>query len=303
MRSRDLELAALFALLKVKPSSGSWGELAAEVAYEGSAERVLSRDLDDGALFERVDKDALLSAAMEEVEQWSRQGLRLVTVLDDEYPARLLDIRETPPFLFYDGELRLDDRGMSIVGTRDASPQGLTHARHAAEYLVEEGLTVISGLATGIDAAAHTAALDAGGRTVAFVGSGILKQYPRENSDLQGRIASQGLVFSQFYPHHPPTQETFPIRNASMSGYGLATIIIEAGEHSGTRIQARLAVGHGRPLILSSKVARETVWGSKLVGVPNVYVASTISELKGCIQEVLSAPSRLSTALEAMALA
>jgi len=301
MEAREREAAALFALLKVKPRHLTWGEIASEVAYEGSAVRALRSILEDGALIRSFDEDELIAEAAATVACWGYEGRRFVTVLDEAYPARLLDIRETPPFLFYDGMLMAEDRGMSVVGSRHATSQGLAHARAIAEYLVEQGLTVIAGLASGIDTAAHQAALSAGGRTVAFIGTGITKHYPSSNAALQEQIAERGLVLSQFYPDQPPTQQTFPIRNAAMSGYGLATIIVEAGEKSGTRIQARLAVGHGRPLILSSKVASGTRWGAELVGMPNVFVASTLSELKGRVQEVLAAPDRLSSALAALA--
>lgn len=300
MEARDREAAALFALLKAKPRGLSWGDVAGEVALEGSALAVLRSVLDDGALISAFDEEHLLLEAAAEVARWAYQGLEFVTVLDDTYPARLLDIREAPPFLFYEGQLNPRDRGMSVVGSREASSHGINRARAVAEYLVDEGLTVIAGLALGIDTAAHQAALAAGGRTVALIGNGITKQYPSENALLQQQIAERGLVLSQFYPDQPPTQQTFPTRNASMSGYGMATIIIEAGEKSGTRIQARLAVGHGRPLILSSTVATGTQWGAALVGLPNVYVASSLAELKDCVQEVLAAPDRLSSALAAL---
>ncbi|MFT4029868.1 MAG: DNA-processing protein DprA [Protaetiibacter sp.] len=301
MDAREREAAALFALLKAKPRDLTWGEIASEVAYEGSAVRALRSILDDGALIRSFDEDELIVEAAAMIALWGDQGHRFVTVLDEAYPARLLDIRETPPFLFYEGVLSNDDRGMSVVGSRDATPQGIAQAGAVAEYLVEQGLTVIAGLAAGIDTAAHKAALGAGGRTVAFIGTGIAEHYPSGNASLQQQIAKRGLVLSQFYPDQPPTQQTFPIRNAAMSGYGLATIIVEAGEKSGTRIQARLAVGHGRPLILSSKVATGTKWGADLIGMPNVYIASTLAELKDCVQEVLAAPDRLSSALAALA--
>lgn len=301
MDERDRETAALFVLLKAKPRGVTWGEIASEVAFEGSADTVLREMLDDGALIKSIDEDALINEAAAEVARWNSQGLRFLTVLDDEYPSRLLDIREAPPFLFYDGTVLGEDRGMSVVGSRDATHQGLALTRAVAEYLVDQGLTIIAGLASGIDTVAHQSALDAGGRTVAFIGTGITRRYPRENAKLHEQITEHGLVLSQFYPEQAPTQQTFPMRNASMSGYGLATIIVEAGEKSGTRIQARLAVGHGRPLILSSRVATGTKWGDALVGMPNVYVASTLAELKDCVQEVLAAPRRLSTALAALA--
>lgn len=297
MNPRDRETAALFALLKVRPGGVSWGQLASEVAFEGSAEAVLDAAADDGSLIRAFDHEDLVAKAFSEVLHWREQGLQFVTVLDDEYPARLLDIRETPPFLFYQGELRPSDVGMSVVGTRNASEQGLALATAVSEMLVAEGFIVIAGLAAGIDTAAHQAALQLGGRTVAFIGTGITQTYPASNRELQQEIASKGLVLSQFYPDAPPTKYSFPMRNASMSGYGLATIVIEAGEHSGARIQARLAREHGRPVILSTRVAGETQWGRAMIGEPGVYVASSVGELRDVVQDIASAPNVMDSAL------
>ncbi|MGB3909773.1 MAG: DNA-processing protein DprA [Pseudolysinimonas sp.] len=255
---------------------------------------------DEDALFALPLDEHALAEAVLEIGRWREQGMQFVTVLDPEYPARLLDIRETP-FLFYEGELRSHDLGMSVVGSRAASAAGLELSRTVAQFLVSEGLTVIAGLAAGIDTAAHRAALDAGGRTVAFLGNGITREYPKENAALQHEIGMNGLVLSQFYPDAPPTKFTFPMRNASMSGYGLATIIVEAGELSGTRIQARLAREHGRPVILSSRVADETTWGAALAGAPGIFVASTVGQLKDAIREIIDAPGLLDSALAELA--
>lgn len=293
------EAAALFALLRARPKGASWGSIASEVELAGSASAVLNAG-DDGALFAAIDAEGEIERAAKQLAEWIGEGYRFVTVLDDEYPARLRDIREVPPFLFYEGDLRGHDVGMSVVGSRSASPWGLAFAAEAARLLVSEGLSVIAGLAAGIDTAAHRAALDSEGRTVAFIGTGISQTYPRENAALQREIAERGLVLSQFYPDAPPTKHTFPMRNASMSGYGLATIVVEAGEHSGTRIQARLAGQHGRPVILTDRVAARTTWGQALVGKPSVHVVANLGELSAALSEVREASGRLRNALEAL---
>lgn len=298
MSNHQNETAALLALVRSRQKSQSWGSIASKVVSEGSALAVLHED--DGALIPSPTATAQLRESIEEVEAWSRAGYQLTTVLDSDYPRRLRDIREMPPFLFYAGDLRADDDGMSVVGSRAVSEHGRNIARATAELLVEEGLTVIAGLAEGIDTAAHRAALDAGGRTVAFIGTGISRQYPASNAALQEEIAHKGLVLSQFYPDAPPTKSNFPIRNASMSGYGLATIVIEAGEYSGTRIQARVAGEHGRPVILTSSVVESTTWGRKLVGASNVTVVSNFAEMRDAIQRVRESPKRLHAALEAL---
>lgn len=285
MSTNAQEHAALFALLR---ESKHWNRVAADVAYEGSALAIWNQQ-DSGGLFETPGRERALDDAAAQLTVWRDRGLRYVTVLEETYPRRLRDIVETPPFLFYEGNLRSEDEGMSVVGSRNASPSGLVLAADVARFLVSEGLTVIAGLAAGIDTAAHRAALDSGGRTTAFIGTGITRSYPAANAALQREIATRGLVLSQFYPDGPPTKQTFPMRNASMSGYGLATIVIEAGENSGTRIQARKAMEHGRPVILTSDVAKSTGWGAALSAVPGVYVVSSLEELAAAVKVVRDA--------------
>lgn len=299
MSRRDSETAALLTLLRTKARGSTWGSIATEVSIAGSAISLLEQ-ADDGGLFPAVGVAEALEAATGEVQQWKREGLSWVTVLDGAYPERLRDIREIPPFLFYSGALTEQDLGMSIVGSRAASSEGLRFAAEAARLLVRDGLTVLSGLAEGIDTVAHRAALEEGGRTVAFLGTGITKQYPAANKSLQAEIAQRGLLLSQFFPHTAPTKHTFPMRNATMSGYGLATIIIEAGEHSGARIQARLAGQHGRPVILTRRVAEGTAWGSEMTAQLNVRVVDGISDLSRAVEEVRKQPVRLRRALDAL---
>jgi DNA processing protein len=298
MSTRENEAAALLALLRSRRKGQSWGSIASYVAAEGSALSVLRED--DDALIPSPTIAAQLDAGAEELSVWSEAGYRFTTVLDSNYPRRLLDIREMPPFLFYAGDLRADDDGMSVVGSRAVSDGGRRLAKATAELLVEEDLTVIAGLAEGIDTAAHRAALDAGGRTVALIGTGISRHYPASNAALQDEIAQRGLVLSQFFPDAPPTKSSFPMRNASMSGYGLATIVIEAGEHSGSRIQARVAGQHGRPVILTSRVVESTKWGRSLAGTSNVTVVSNLAEMRSAVRKIRESPKRLDDALAAL---
>jgi DNA processing protein len=149
-------------------------------------------------------------------------------------------------------------------------------------------LTVVSGLAEGVDAAAHREALALGARTVAVLGTGIRRSYPPANRDLQGQIAARDLVVSQFYPDQPPTKTTFPLRNVTMSGYGLATIVAEAGEHSGSRIQARRAADHGRRVILSERVVAATSWGGVMASEPGAAAVRSERELADAIDQVLN---------------
>lgn len=309
------ENAALVALLRtIDRDRDTWSSIADRVARNGSAMAVLDHEMDpaahplvddepdmwDGAELSLFGEDevppsperrAALSkaadAARAEVAGWRERGLDFVSVLDPRYPNRLRQVADMPPFLFADGTLRQDELGVSVVGTREATDDALAFARDAASMLVAERFTVIAGLAAGIDTAAHTQALADNGRTVAFIGTGITRQYPRQNERLQREIAERGLVLSQFWPEQGPTKQTFPMRNASMSGYGIASVIVQASEYSGTRIQARQAQRHGRPVILRDTVAASTEWGGELATRPGVYVASSVDEVHAILMRIL----------------
>ncbi|MDR2380913.1 MAG: DNA-protecting protein DprA [Bifidobacteriaceae bacterium] len=283
------ETVALLALLRAAPGGVRWGDIAQEVKLSGSAQAVLDRVRGaDAALFPDPALDDAVRSADVELGEWERDGLDLVTVLSGRYPHRLASVFDCPPFLFARGLVVPEDRGMSVVGSRNASPKGLALARCAAGLLAERGLTVVSGLAEGIDAAAHREALALGARTVAVLGTGIRRSYPPANRGLQEQIAARGLIISQFYPDQPPTKTTFPMRNVTMSGYGLATIVADAGEHSGSRIQARRAADHGRRVILSARVVANTRWGAEMASEPGVAVAGSERELADGIDQVLA---------------
>lgn len=294
----ESERAALLALIQATSGGSGWNEIAARVSAQGSALDVLNES--DGALFQSPATQERLDAAEQQVQSWCESGYQLVTILDDSYPRRLRDIREIPPFLFYSGDLRTEDEGCSVVGSRRASDRGKAWTRNIAELLVDEGLTVISGLAEGVDAEAHRAALDAGGRTVAVIGTGIARHYPASNAALQEEIGESGLLLSQFYPGAPPSKKSFPMRNAIMSGYGLATIVVEAGEYSGTRNQARLAGQHGRPVILTDQVVAGTSWGKELEGHPNVYVVASAEGISQALSDIRGSAAQLDGALQAL---
>jgi DNA processing protein len=207
-------------------------------------------------------------------------------VLDGTYPALLRDIRERPPILFTRGRLTEDTRAIAVVGSRNASDRGLGIAGTIAAELARQGITVVSGLARGVDAAAHRAALEAGGRTVAVIGTGISRCYPSEHRHLQQEIAERGLVVSQFWPDAPPRREHFPMRNAVMSGYSAATVVVEAGEHSGVRVQTRLALEHGRQVVLLADLLH-LEWARALADRPTVTVAADPDELFSAVHTIL----------------
>jgi DNA processing protein len=215
-------------------------------------------------------------------------GLELVTVLDDEYPAQLRTIHRGPPFLFFRGSLVAEDvDGVAVVGTRKPTDRGLRQAAEVATGLAERQVTVVSGLAAGIDTAAHRGALRAGGRTVGVIGTGLLQHYPRENADLQERLARDHAVISQFWPEAPPTKTSFPMRNGVMSGYAAATVVIEASYRSGARMQARLALEHGRPVLLM-RTLLEHDWARAYAERPGTYVVRDSTEVLDRLADILA---------------
>ena len=264
------EQAALLAWLRrpkvvwsaVTEQLEEYGNVQAAAAGESPAQ---------GALFDLTRTDDVLQAAAD-LERWGRTGIRMVSVLDREYPSNLRMIHQRPPVLFLRGAIdERDAASVAVVGTRQATSQGLDQAKDLAAGLAARGVPVISGLAAGIDTAAHTAALAAGGRTVAVIGTGIDRTYPAQNAALQQEIAIKGLLISQFLPGAPPTKTSFPMRNAVMSGYALATVVIEAAYQSGARMQARLALQHGRHVFLMRSLLQHD-WARGYAERPGVTV-------------------------------
>jgi DNA processing protein len=204
--------------------------------------------------------------------EWESDGIGVIACFDPEYPARLAATGQMPPLLFTRGTPAADGRAAAVIGTRHPSPAGLRLARTAARVLTAAGFTVVSGLAAGIDTAAHTAALEAGGRTVAVIGTGIRRAYPRHNARLQEIIAARGLVISQFWPDDPPAPGSFLARNAVMSAYCLATIVIEASARSGASAQARMALAQGRGVLLPRRLLGHE-WARDFARLPGVTVA------------------------------
>jgi DNA processing protein len=236
----------------------------------------------DEALEPVVIQEEQLTENEEMIEEIERSGVSLVTVLDGEYPANLRLVYDRPPFLFVRGELRGgDSRAIAVVGTRKPSDQGLDEASRLARGLAERGVTVVSGLALGIDAAAHRATLDAGGRTVAVIGNGIAARlYPRENVKLADEIvASGGAVISQFLPHAPPRPENFRLRNRTMSGLALGTTVVEASGKSGARMQARIALEHMKRVFLVRDLVTREEWAQQYLDHPGVTIVEHAADV------------------------
>ncbi|MFJ5882598.1 DNA-processing protein DprA [Kitasatospora cineracea] len=228
-----------------------------------------------------------------ELEAAELAGARIVTVLDAAYPSNLREVPDRPPFLFYLGNLSdADRRSVAVVGTRGASEDGISRAKRMSKGLVAADVAVYSGLALGIDSAAHVAALEAGGRTVAVLGHGIAsKVYPAVNEVLAKQIVHEGgALFSQFWPLSRPATWTFPRRNVVTSGSALGSIVIEASRTSGAKMQARIASEHGkRVFLLRSLVAQES-WAAKMVAVGRAVEVATLDDV---LDRLDSAPAPL----------
>lgn len=186
------------------------------------------------------------AAAERELQRIVEAGARLVTLDDPEYPAILRQLRDAPLYLIAKGERLLEGPAIAIVGARRATAYGLDAARQLAAGLADAGIAVVSGLARGIDGAAHEGALGGRGRTVAVLGSGIDVIYPAEHADLAARIVAEGTLLSEHPVGTAPLPAHFPARNRILAGMTQGTIVIEAAERSGSLITARLANEHGR---------------------------------------------------------
>lgn len=269
------ELTATAALMRA--SVVPMQQLGSIIDSVGSAVRLVQMSEDDRIFVPRTSShdvvgavtEADLAVAKRDMQEWTSSGYDIRSVLDESYPETLHDIFNRPPLLFVRGHWTNSvPRPIAVVGARDASPNGLRRAGRLAEELVEHGFTIVSGLAKGIDTAAHTAALDANGQTSAVLGTGLTQIFPPENGPLADRILDGGgALISQFFPRQPPARWTFPMRNVVMSGICLATVVVEARETSGARLQARVALQHGRTVFLLRSLVEEHAWARKYVEV------------------------------------
>ncbi|SDF54916.1 DNA processing protein [Lentzea fradiae] len=252
------EQAAL--LLALRDSGRSWTDVTTAVEDAGSAVAML--DLSGPELIRR------LELVEQEIESWTDEGIRLITVLDEQYPVQLLMVHQRPPFLTWRGPLELlGGTGVAVVGGRCPSARGAQTTREIVTALVGHGVTVYSGLAT-----ARLAAVEAGGRAVSVAGAG-LRHCPEE----AGLSRTTSAVLSPFWPDADPSSCQAAVRDAVMSGCCVATVVVEADEH--TRRLVRLALEHGRHVFLAPEVASGTTWGRE----PN----TTVLEAPGHLVRVL----------------
>ncbi len=197
------------------------------------------------------------------------QPHREVSLTEVQGTLNDVEARYAPATLYLRGDAGLLRKGprVAVIGSRRASATGIRRAQVLARVLVRHDMIVVSGLAAGIDRAAHEAAIEAGGRTIAVIGTPLEETYPKENADLQARIAREQLLVSQFAPGEPVTPKNFPMRNRTMALLTDATVIVEAGERSGTLSQAWEALRLGRRLFLLANVAADPMlsWPRELI--------------------------------------
>ena len=192
-----------------------------------------------------------------------KAGIHILCFADEAYPVMLRTIPDPPLALYMKGEWNVPDVCVALVGSRKPTPYGLNAAQFLSHDLAAAGITVVSGLARGIDARAHNAALQAGGRTIAVLGSGLDVLYPSEHSALANKIAEQGVVMSEFPLGTAPNRENFPVRNRIISGLSHAIVVIEASTKSGSLITARMAMEQGREVLaVPGSIFNESSQGS-----------------------------------------
>lgn len=224
------------------------------VAYFGDLESAWNADLAslmEAGLGAKLAERVVGAGRQMDLDQiWAKieaQGINILTWADEEYPARLREIDQPPPVLYIRGEYLQDDLfAVAIVGTRKVTPYGRQVTEELASFLAANGITVVSGLARGVDAIAHQTALKVGGRTMAILGSGVDRIYPPEHRGLAEQMMERGAVISDYAVGTPPDASNFPPRNRIISGLSLAVVVVEAAETSGALITAEFAAEQGR---------------------------------------------------------
>ena len=245
------------------------------VAYFGDLESAWGADptaLAESGLGAKVVERVLAARQNVNLDQvWAKieaQGIKILTWQDEAYPSRLKEIDQPPPVLYIRGEYLPDDLfAVAIVGTRRVTPYGRQVTEELASFLASNGITVVSGLARGVDVIAHQTALKAGGRTIGILGSGVDKIYPPEHLKLAEQMMERGAIISDYAPGTPPDASNFPPRNRIISGLSLAVVVIEAGETSGALITAEFAAEQGREVfaVPGSILAPQSKGTNKLI--------------------------------------
>ncbi|MEW6671072.1 MAG: DNA-processing protein DprA [Thermodesulfobacteriota bacterium] len=214
--------------------------------FEATSEELLQVDGMSPRLVRTLRRHRLPDSARRDLDLAEEKGFSIVTLTDSGYPRLLREIPDPPPFLFVLGSLKDEPKPLAVVGSRNATVYGISITQQLCADLASLGFSIVSGMAKGIDTAAHEGALMGAGRTIAVLGSGLENIYPPENRKLADRIAQNGAVVSEFSPLAEPDAHHFPVRNRIISGIAYGTVIVEATRRSGSLITARLAAEQGR---------------------------------------------------------
>lgn len=285
------------------------------IGYSQASLEKLRGNLDELVFLEqRVDRATLkdlLKVTDEKIDESLRRvkaafddceldDISVVSIKEDKYPRLLKQVHAAPVVLFYRGMLELAETPcVSVVGSRQASELGVLRAQKVALVLTEAKYTVVSGLAKGIDTAAQTATIKAGGRTIGVIGTPIDEYYPNENKQLQNKIAGGHLLISQFPLQQPGSRFNFPQRNYTMCGLSLATVIVEASETSGALHQARACIKEGRRLLLMKSLLenKQLTWPRTFVEKGAIVLNDTetlLAELERLKQKEVETGNQLS---------
>ncbi len=214
--------------------------------WMASEAELRSHQLLNGAIINHIkDKKKRLEAETH-LKNLYKNNIKAITINDEKYPPYLKNIYDPPAILYYKGDIKKENKTIAIVGSRRASEYGLKMAGSVSYELGALGMTVVSGMARGVDSYAHYGAIKANGRTIAVLGCGLDTAYPPENKDLMNKIAESGTVISEYLPGTPPLPKNFPARNRIISGLSLGVVIVEANEKSGSLITADFALEQGR---------------------------------------------------------
>lgn len=220
-----------------------------------------------GSLAQSIASGCSFEDAAGQQERVNATGAVLISIRDSRYPKRLKEIFDPPPVLFARGRLELlDTVTLGVVGTRRPTPYGVAAAERLSADLAAAHVTIASGMARGIDTAAHRAVLKADGNTIAVLGSGVDVVYPADNRRLAAEIAEKGLIFSEFPMGAPPYPQNFPIRNRIISGMSVGVLVVEGAQYSGSSITAKLAMDQGREVFaVPGNITNKMSWGPNLL--------------------------------------
>jgi len=274
-----------------------------EEIFKASRHQLMEADKIGPATADAIIACDRLKVAKNEMKLAESSGARIMSYLDEDYPVNLKQVYDPPAILYVKGEFRPEDtNSVAIVGSRRASHYGLQTAERLGMEFAVRGITVVSGLARGIDAAGHKGALKAGGRTIAVLGSGLAQIYPAEHIHLADKISGSGAVVSEFPISCGPHRENFPRRNRIISGLSLGVVVVEAAKNSGALITTDFALEQGRELFAVPGQARSPVSGgtNALIkqGAKLTESADDVVEELGDVIKNRLAPSPVSAVLD-----